>query len=113
MYYFLHDAEKRSTKQYRTGVTRDVSSYGLEVEALIVDPSILPEALRGDLLFNVRLVKPEVYNLRATCRVVWVRKVEGDSANLFRLGLEYTDANEDGRLALLAYAEEHGTRLLT
>lgn len=106
-YYFIHNVEKRDTKQFRNGTTRDVSSFGLFFEAPVIDPSILPAALRGEVLLAVRVTPEEGPMLKATCRVVWASPLK-DSPGHYALGVEYTEADEEMRLALYQYAEKHG-----
>jgi len=105
-YSFYHNVERRDTKSLRAGTTLDVSRFGVSFVAQVVDPSILPSALRGEIIMAVTITTPlKTYN--TTCRLAWVTPLTGQ-ADRFLVGAEYTDADDAEREEIFAAAKASG-----
>ncbi|MCK6439204.1 MAG: PilZ domain-containing protein [Planctomycetes bacterium] len=93
-YFFIHASEQRHTKQFRRGHTHNVSPHGVFFEADVVDPSIIPLAMQGEIQIAVRVTAPDLRTIEGTTRLAWAEPVKADGKHRFFVGVEYLDVSE-------------------
>ncbi len=108
-YCFVHAVETLTTKVFRKGKSHDVSLYGLSFEADIIDPSIIPSALRGEILVCVTLTLPDASSVQSMGRVAWVKPFNEESTR-FLVGVEYTEASDEERMRIFESAQAYSKK---
>jgi len=106
-YCFFHAAERPDTKEYRSGTTLDLGPYGIRFEAKLVDPTLLPLALEGDVLIDLIICPPDRPEFKARGRVVWGWAVD-EAKDRYMIGVQYVDAQPESRAGLWDHVRKTG-----